>query len=92
MGHVDEQDVRVVDRMARLGRAFARRIMLQVNPRQALLFGRQNLVLVDRVVTFRLEQHTVEIEVPDLFRGHLVEVLARATFRTVRHSPPAVRP
>ncbi|MCY1007105.1 hypothetical protein OV079_16390 [Nannocystis pusilla] len=73
-GDVDEQDVGVVDGVAGVGRRLARRIVLEVDARQAALGGAEDLELIALVVAARLEQDDVEWLLGDGFDRDLVDV------------------
>src|SRR5436190_928042 len=52
-----------------------RRIVLEVDARQALLLGRQQLELIGRVVARRLKQDAVEFATRDIAGSDLVEIV-----------------
>src|SRR5918995_4982250 len=70
-GDVDEQDVRILDRVPRVGRVLTRGVMLDIEPRQAALLRAQELVLVDLPMLPVLEQDGINLEVADFRHGHL---------------------
>jgi hypothetical protein len=74
-GAVDEQDIRIVDRVARVGRVDPGRIVLEEDPWSALLLGREDLPLVLGPVLLVLVEHEVDVEVADGLRRDLADRL-----------------
>src|SRR5204863_342295 len=69
------------DPMPLLGRILPGRIMLQIDPRQAALFRRKDLGLIDFVVFAGLKQDAIEIFIANLFDGNVMNVRAKGKCR-----------
>ena len=76
-GDVDDQDVRIVDRMARLRRIGPGGIVLDVDARPTPLSVRQDARAILEPVPGVLEDDEVDVEVTDLVLGYLVDPVGR---------------
>ncbi len=73
-GHVHDQGLGVVDRVAGVGGMALGRVVLEVDPGPRPLVGGEDLVAVDLPVAHRLGEDRVDLEAGHLLGRHLVEV------------------
>ena len=64
------------DEMPRVGRTFQRRIVLNANPRQPALRGRQDIELIDFPIAAVLKQNAIEIVVPHFVSRNVMHIVA----------------
>jgi hypothetical protein len=75
MRDMNQQDLRLVDWMARVGRRLPRWVVLKIHARQGPLNVSQDLMLVDLVILPGLEENTIELKPRNLLSRDFVKVL-----------------
>ncbi len=87
MGNMNQQHIRIINRVARIDSAGLRRVVLQVDLGQPALLSAQDLKLILEVVLWRLVDNEIQFQITHLLCGHLANIIGQLEGRATTAVP-----